>query len=74
MTAKALEAEALDDGTDLVGALLTLAHEWKILLAVPLIAGLVALGAAYLLPVTYLSKTVFVPPQQQQSAAAAALS
>jgi uncharacterized protein involved in exopolysaccharide biosynthesis len=63
-----------DAGVDLLDMLLVLVQHWKLLLLVPIGAGLVALGIAFLLPHTYLSKTVFVPPQQQQSAATAALS
>ncbi len=58
---------------DLVELLLPLLLHWKLLLIAPLLAGLVALGITYLIPKTYTSRTVFLPPQQQQSAAAAAL-
>jgi uncharacterized protein involved in exopolysaccharide biosynthesis len=37
-------------------------------------AGLCALGIAFLIPPTYTATTAFLPPQQQQSAAAATLS
>lgn len=63
-----------DDGPDMLDLALPLAQHWKLLLLAPLLVGLVALGISYLMPKTYLSKTVFVPPQQQQSAAATALS
>jgi uncharacterized protein involved in exopolysaccharide biosynthesis len=53
--------------------LLPLAQHWKLLVAGPLLAGLVALGVTYLIPKTYTSRTVFLPPQQQQSAAASAI-
>jgi capsule polysaccharide export protein KpsE/RkpR len=46
---------------------------WKLLLVGPLLIGSVALGISFLIPKTYTSRTVFLPPQQQQSAAAAAL-
>lgn len=46
----------------------------KVLVAAPLVAGALALGASYLIPPTFTAKTTFLPPQQQQSAAAAALS
>jgi uncharacterized protein involved in exopolysaccharide biosynthesis len=52
---------------------LVLARHWKLLLIGPLLAGLVALGATYLMKPIYTSRTVFLPPQQQQSAAAAAV-
>jgi uncharacterized protein involved in exopolysaccharide biosynthesis len=63
-----------DDQTWFLDALRLLAHRWKLVVAAPLVAGLVALGVAFLLPKTYLSRTVILPPQQQQSATAAALS
>jgi uncharacterized protein involved in exopolysaccharide biosynthesis len=74
MSTTASEANEVDDGLDLTDLLLLLAQHWKLLLLAPIGAGLVALGIAFLLPPTYLSKTVFVPPQQQQSAASVALS
>ncbi len=46
---------------------------WRRLLFFPLGAGLLALGITYLIPPTFTSRTVFLPPQQQQSAAASAL-
>ncbi len=46
---------------------------WRRLIFVPLGAGLLALGITYLIPPTFTSRTVFLPPQQQQSAAASAL-
>jgi uncharacterized protein involved in exopolysaccharide biosynthesis len=58
---------------DLIELLVPLLRHWKLLLIAPLLAGLAALGATYLIPKTYTSRTVFLPPQQQQSAAAAAL-
>lgn len=74
MNTSVTETDVNDAGVDLLDMLLVLAQHWKLLLLVPIGAGLVALGIAFLLPHTYLSKTVFVPPQQQQSAATAALS
>lgn len=61
------------DEVDLFGLLVLLLYHWKALIFVPLLAGSVALGITYLIPKTYTSRTVFLPPQQQQSAAAAAL-
>lgn len=48
-------------------------RRWLLVLA-PLTIGLLALGAAYLVPPTYTATTTFLPPQQAQSTAAAALS
>jgi uncharacterized protein involved in exopolysaccharide biosynthesis len=63
-----------DDGVDMLDLALPLVQHWKLLVLGPLLVGLVALGLSYAIPKTYLSKTVFVPPQQQQSAAASAIS
>jgi uncharacterized protein involved in exopolysaccharide biosynthesis len=63
-----------EDGVDMLDLALPLVQHWKLLLLGPLMVGLVALGISFALPKTYLSKTIFVPPQQQQSAAAAAIS
>lgn len=64
-----------DDGADfdLVELLLPLVLQWKLLVLAPLLAGAAALGVSFLIPKTYTSRTVFLPPQQQQSAAAVAL-
>lgn len=63
-----------DDGVGMLDLALPLVQHWKLLLLGPLVVGLAALGITFAIPKTYLSKTVFVPPQQQQSAAAAAIS
>ena len=44
------------------------------LAALPLLAGILAYGATFLVKPTFTARTTFLPPQQQQSAAAAALS
>ncbi|MDH4290168.1 MAG: Wzz/FepE/Etk N-terminal domain-containing protein [Aquincola sp.] len=62
-----------DEGIDLLDLALPLAQHWKLLVAGPLLAGLIALGITFLIPKTYTSRTVFVPPQQQQSVAASAV-
>jgi uncharacterized protein involved in exopolysaccharide biosynthesis len=62
-----------DEGLSLRELVLPLVQHWKLLLVGPLLAGLVALGLTFLIPPTYTSRTVFLPPQQQQSAAAAAV-
>jgi uncharacterized protein involved in exopolysaccharide biosynthesis len=51
----------------------TLAARWRLLVFGPLLAGLVALGIAFIVPPTFTARTVFLPPQQQQSLASAAL-
>lgn len=57
----------------LLDLLAPLALNWRLVIALPLLAGVVALGVSFLIPPTYVSQTVFVPPQQQQSTAAAAI-
>ena len=61
------------EGIDLLDLALPLAEHWKLLVLGPLLAGLLALGITFLVPKTYTSRTVFLPPQQQQSAAASAI-
>ena len=62
-----------DEGIDLLDLALPLAEHWKLLVLGPVVAGLMALGITFLIPKTYSSRTVFLPPQQQQSAAASAI-
>jgi len=69
----ATEAVEEDEGIDLLDLALPLLQHWKLLVAGPLLAGIVALGITYLIKPTFTSRTVFLPPQQQQSAAASAL-
>ena len=47
--------------------------KWRLLVAVPIAVGGLALGATFFIPPTFTAKTVFLPPQQQQGAAATAL-
>ena len=62
-----------DDGIDLLDLALPLAEHWKLLVLGPVVAGMLALGITFMIPKTYTSRTVFLPPQQQQSAAASAI-
>lgn len=50
-----------------------LLSRWKLLLAVPLAAGVMALGITYVVKPTFTARTSFIPPQQGQSAAMSAL-
>lgn len=45
----------------------------KVLSVAPLLVGVLALGATYLIPPTFTASTTFLPPQQAQSTAASAL-
>jgi len=62
-----------DEGVDLFELLALLREHLLLLIAAPLLAGLVALGITYLIKPTFTATTVFLPPQQQQSAAASVL-
>ncbi|CAD5370693.1 Capsule polysaccharide export protein KpsE/RkpR [Rubrivivax sp. A210] len=53
--------------------LLLLAENWKLLIVLPLLAGIAALLATYAITPTFTARTSFLPPQQQQSASASAL-
>lgn len=66
---QAAEAEIVDDGDSMsvLDAALSLAEHWKLLLIGPLVAGLAALGIAYLIPPSYTAITTLLPPQQQNS-------
>lgn len=46
---------------------------WRLLLAAPLAAALLALAGSYLIKPTFTARTSFLPPQQQQSGTAGAL-
>lgn len=50
-----------------------LRSKWRLMVAVPLLAGLVALGVTYVVRPVFTARASLLPPQQQQSAAAAAL-
>ena len=62
---------AADEEVSLLDVALVLAENLKILVAVPLAAGLLALIIAFIVPVTYTATARLLPPQQQQSSAAA---
>lgn len=65
--------EQEDDGIGLLELGVILRSRWKMLVGVPLAAGVLAYGAAFLIPPTFTAQTTFLPPQQQQSSAASAL-
>lgn len=62
-----------DDDISLLDLLQVVADNLRLLIVVPLCAGLVALGITFLVKPTYTASTKFLPPQQQQSTAAAML-
>jgi tyrosine-protein kinase Etk/Wzc len=68
-----ISATTDNDEISLIDLLQVILDNLKLLILVPLAAGLVALGITYLIPPTFTATTKFMPPQQQQSAAAAML-
>lgn len=62
-----------EDGISLMEIVGVLIARWRLLTAVPIAVGVVAIGISFLIPPTFTAKTVFLPPQQPQSAAASAL-
>ncbi len=62
-----------DDEIDLREIAIVLWSNLSLLIAAPLAAGLLALGATYLVAPTFTATTTFMPPQQAQSGAASAL-
>jgi uncharacterized protein involved in exopolysaccharide biosynthesis len=66
------EAKARSASVELLDGLLPFAERWRVLVAAPLVVALVAFGLTFLLPKTFKSRTVFLPPQQQQQSAAVA--
>jgi tyrosine-protein kinase Etk/Wzc len=59
-----------DDEVDLLDLLQVVADNVRLLIIVPLAAGLVALGISFLITPTFTATTKFMPPLQQQSNAA----
>ena len=60
-----------DENLSLLDIAVVLAEHLKLLIAGPLIVGLLALGITYLMTPTFTARTTFLPPQQQQGIAAA---
>jgi uncharacterized protein involved in exopolysaccharide biosynthesis len=72
-TPDSLEQIEDNEGPSLLDLALPLARHVKLLVAVPLLIGCIAVGISYLIPPTFTARTTFLPPQQQQSAASSAL-
>ena len=62
-----------DDEISLLDLLQVVVDNLRLLILVPLIAGLAALGITFAIAPTFTATTKFMPPQQQQSGAAAML-
>jgi uncharacterized protein involved in exopolysaccharide biosynthesis len=70
----ALDADDEEQGMGLLELAVPLAENLRLLVAGPLLAGLVALGITFVISPTYTARTSLLPPQQQQSIASLALS
>lgn len=74
-TGQALDLEDSDqDGASLADLSGVLVAQWKTLLVGSMAAALIGLGCSWIMPKTYLARTVIMPPQQQQQNMAGALS
>jgi uncharacterized protein involved in exopolysaccharide biosynthesis len=74
-TGQALDLEDSDqDGASLADLSGVLVAQWKTLLIGSMAAALIGLGCSWIMPKTYLARTVIMPPQQQQQNMAGALS
>lgn len=62
-----------EDEISLLDLLQVIAENLRLLIFVPLLVGLLALGSSFLITPTFTAKTQFLPPQMQQSAAASML-
>src|SRR5689334_8698111 len=56
--------------SNLLDIMLVLAENLRVLIVVPLVAGVVALGISFLIPPTYTAISRVVPPFQQQTSSA----
>lgn len=66
--------DAVDSGASLLDLVIPLLENLRLLIALPLLAGLLALGVTFVLKPVYTARTTFLPPQpQQQSPALSAL-
>jgi uncharacterized protein involved in exopolysaccharide biosynthesis len=63
-------ANADDDEINLLDLLQVVVDNLRLLVLLPLVAGLLALGITFVMAPTFTASTVFMPPQQQQSGAA----
>ena len=68
-----LDADNEERRLGLLDLAVPLAENLRLLIAGPLLAGLVALGITFVIAPTYTARTTLLPPQQQQSAASSAL-
>lgn len=62
-------SDELDDELDVLEVLRVLQARWRLLVAVPLAAGLITLGITFLIKPTFTASTTIMPPAQQSSSA-----
>lgn len=75
MQVQANERPAAEPGSvDLLDSMLEVVRHLRLIVGGGLMAGVLTLGATYLIKPTFTSSTVILPPQQQQSMATSALS
>lgn len=67
---RAAAVEQDDDEISLLDIALVVAENARLIIVGPILAGLLALGIAYIIPPTFTATTRILPPQQQQNAAA----
>lgn len=73
-TAQSLDVDQAVNEVTLLDMAIAMAEHWKLIIALPLLCGLAAWAATYLIEPIFTGRVSFLPPQQQSSAAAAALS
>lgn len=61
-----------EEGVGLLDLAVAMSENRRLLILGPVLAGLIALAATFVITPTFVAKTVFLPPQQQQISAAAA--
>ncbi|WP_157263662.1 Wzz/FepE/Etk N-terminal domain-containing protein [Azohydromonas aeria] len=66
--------ESDDEGVGLLDIAVPLVQHLRLIVGGALLAGVLALGAAFMIMPTFTARTVFLPPSQSQGGAAAALS
>ena len=62
-----------EDDLDVLEVLRVLQARWRLLVAVPLAAGLITLGITFLIKPTFMASTTIIPPAQQSSSALSAI-
>nr|WP_297351319.1 Wzz/FepE/Etk N-terminal domain-containing protein [uncultured Caldimonas sp.] len=74
MNENAVENSSPPAESGIADSLLVLVEHLRVVVLLPLLVGIAAYGASFLVPPTYTAKTLLLPPQYHSSAAAAAKS